>query len=83
MDTSNRVIEPLKVLQEEGREDLLQQGVLEQDWVGLKRPKRASSEGVAAAVKAYSSPLRSSKKFKQKSVMGRKYTESGGDFALV
>ncbi|KAJ1106714.1 hypothetical protein NDU88_004114 [Pleurodeles waltl] len=82
MDASNWVIEALKVLQEEGREDLLQQGMLEQEWVGLKRPKRASSEGVAAAVMACSSPLSSSKKFKQKSVMGRKYTESGGDFAL-
>ncbi|KAJ1124663.1 hypothetical protein NDU88_003112 [Pleurodeles waltl] len=32
---------------------------------------------------ACSSPLRSSKTFKQKSVMGRKYTESGGECALV
>ncbi|KAJ1156476.1 hypothetical protein NDU88_009195 [Pleurodeles waltl] len=82
MDNSSRAIEASKVLQEEGREDLLQHGVLEQVWVGLKRPKRASSEGVAAAFMACTSPFRSSKKFRQKSAMGRKYVESVNDSAL-
>ncbi|KAJ1108461.1 hypothetical protein NDU88_005837 [Pleurodeles waltl] len=50
--------------------------------MGLKRPKRASSEGVAAAVMACSSPL-IPKKFRQKSVMGRRYSESGGDGVVV
>ncbi|KAJ1161065.1 hypothetical protein NDU88_001553 [Pleurodeles waltl] len=83
MDNSSRVVEALKVLQEEGREDLLQQGVLEQAWVGLKRPKRASSEGVAAAVMACESPVRSSKKFRQKSVMGRRFAESVNKAVLL
>ncbi|KAJ1218663.1 hypothetical protein NDU88_006240 [Pleurodeles waltl] len=83
MENSSRVIEALKVLQEEGREDLLQQGVLEQVWVGLKRPKGALSEGVAAALLACASPFHSSTKFKQKSVMGRKYAESVSDSALA
>ncbi|KAJ1100094.1 hypothetical protein NDU88_005183 [Pleurodeles waltl] len=82
MENLSRVIKALKVLQEEGREDFLQQGVLEQAWVGLKRLKRASSQGVAAAVMACASPFRSSKKFKQKSVMGRKYAEPVDDSAL-
>ncbi|KAJ1151439.1 hypothetical protein NDU88_004220 [Pleurodeles waltl] len=74
MVTSVRVLEALKVLQEEGREDLLQQGVLDQEVMGLKRPRGASSEGVAAAVIAYSSPV-SGKKYKQKSVMGWRYAQ--------
>ncbi|KAJ1150399.1 hypothetical protein NDU88_003192 [Pleurodeles waltl] len=50
MDNSEKVIQALSILQEEGREDLLQEGVLQQSWVGLKRPKSASSEGMVAAV---------------------------------
>ncbi|KAJ1214475.1 hypothetical protein NDU88_002093 [Pleurodeles waltl] len=72
MANSERVLEALRVLQEEGREDLLQEGVLVQEGMGLKRPRRASSEGVAAAVIACSSPV-SGKKFRQKSVTGRRY----------
>ncbi|KAJ1164248.1 hypothetical protein NDU88_004693 [Pleurodeles waltl] len=75
MVTSVRVLEALKVLQEEGREDLLQQGVLDQEGMGLKRPRRASSEGVAAAVIACSSPV-SGKKYKPKSVMGRRFAQA-------
>ncbi|KAJ1170936.1 hypothetical protein NDU88_002807 [Pleurodeles waltl] len=43
----NRVVQ---AFQAEGREDLLQDRVLEQARVDLNRPKRLSSEGVAAAV---------------------------------
>ncbi|KAJ1213642.1 hypothetical protein NDU88_001274 [Pleurodeles waltl] len=75
MANSERVLEALRVLQEEGREDLLQEGVLVQEGIGLKRPRRASSEGVAAAVIACSSPG-SGKKFRQKSVMGRRYGQA-------
>ncbi|KAJ1099394.1 hypothetical protein NDU88_004495 [Pleurodeles waltl] len=64
----------LKMLQEEGREYLFQEDVLEQAWVGLKRPKRASSEAVAVAVIACVSPTRKAKTFRQKSVTGRKIT---------
>ncbi|KAJ1218858.1 hypothetical protein NDU88_006430 [Pleurodeles waltl] len=72
MDKPNKVVQALQVLQEEGREDLLREDVLEQAWVGLRLPKRVSSEGVAAAVIACSSPVHPPKKFKQKSVAGRK-----------
>ncbi|KAJ1097094.1 hypothetical protein NDU88_002221 [Pleurodeles waltl] len=50
--------------------------------MGLKRPKRTSSEDVAAAVMACSSPV-TGKKFKWKSVMGRRFSELGGDCAVV
>ncbi|KAJ1149290.1 hypothetical protein NDU88_002101 [Pleurodeles waltl] len=72
---NNRVIQALNILHIEGREDLLFEGVLEHAWVCLKRPKRASSEGVAGAVTACVSPQKS-KKFKQKSVSGRKVSVS-------
>ncbi|KAJ1156344.1 hypothetical protein NDU88_009067 [Pleurodeles waltl] len=72
----NKVVQALKVLQDEGREDLLREGVLEQAWVGLKRPKRVSAEGVSAAVAACTSPVKSGKKFKSKSVGGRKVSRS-------
>ncbi|KAJ1199999.1 hypothetical protein NDU88_003829 [Pleurodeles waltl] len=71
----NKVVEALRVLQEEGREDLIKEGVLEQAWVGLRRPKRSSAEGVSAAILACTSPAispRKSRKFKAKSVSGRK-----------
>ncbi|KAJ1190577.1 hypothetical protein NDU88_007315 [Pleurodeles waltl] len=68
----NKVVQALKVLQDEGREDLLREGVLEEAWVGLRRPKIISSEGVAAAVAACSSPVKSGKKFRVKSAAGRK-----------
>ncbi|KAJ1115424.1 hypothetical protein NDU88_003648 [Pleurodeles waltl] len=72
MDGANKVVQALKVLQDEGREDLLWEGVIEQAWVGLRRPKGVSSEGVVAAVMACSSPMHSGKKFRQKSAAGRK-----------
>ncbi|KAJ1142480.1 hypothetical protein NDU88_008794 [Pleurodeles waltl] len=72
----SRVVKALKVLQDEGREDLIKEGVLEEAWVGLRRPKRLSTEGVSAAVAACSSPPKSSKKFKTKSAAGRKVSRS-------
>ncbi|KAJ1176673.1 hypothetical protein NDU88_001942 [Pleurodeles waltl] len=75
----NKVVEALRVLQEEGREDLIKEGVLEQAWVGLRRPKRSSAEGVSAAILGCTSPAvspRKSRKFKAKSVSGRKVTVS-------
>ncbi|KAJ1198681.1 hypothetical protein NDU88_002520 [Pleurodeles waltl] len=71
----NKVVMALKVLQDEGREDLIKEGVLEEAWVGLKRPKRRSAGGVSAAVAACSSP-KLGKKFKSKSVQGRKVSSS-------
>ncbi|KAJ1180135.1 hypothetical protein NDU88_005359 [Pleurodeles waltl] len=75
----NPVVQALKVLQEAGREDLIREGVLEQAWVGLRRPKRPSSDRVSAAVLACKSPVTSpkkGKKFKVKSVAGRKVSFS-------
>ncbi|KAJ1218979.1 hypothetical protein NDU88_006550 [Pleurodeles waltl] len=71
----NKVVMALKVLQDEGREDLIKEGVLEEAWVGFKRPKRRSAGGVSAAVAACSSP-KLGKKFKSKSVQGRKVSSS-------
>ncbi|KAJ1188940.1 hypothetical protein NDU88_005696 [Pleurodeles waltl] len=67
MAQHSKVFEAFKVLFDDGWEDLLQEGVLEKAWVGLKRPKSASSEGAAAAVMACASPAQSGKKYKQKS----------------
>ncbi|KAJ1204859.1 hypothetical protein NDU88_000297 [Pleurodeles waltl] len=75
----NKVVQALRVLQEEGREDLIKKGVLEHARVGLKRPKRSSAEGVTAAILACTSPEKSPKKFwkfKSKSVSGRKVSVS-------
>ncbi|KAJ1137348.1 hypothetical protein NDU88_003759 [Pleurodeles waltl] len=72
----NRVVKALKVLQDEGREHLIKEGVLEEAWVGLRRPKRLSAEGVSAAVAACSSALKAYKKFKTKSAAGRKVSRS-------
>ncbi|KAJ1116336.1 hypothetical protein NDU88_004551 [Pleurodeles waltl] len=72
MATANHVVQALKILQEEEREDLLQEGVLEHTWVGLKHRKRVSSEGVAMAVLACTSPDVRPKKYKQKSTTGRR-----------
>ncbi|KAJ1190640.1 hypothetical protein NDU88_007378 [Pleurodeles waltl] len=72
----NKVVQALKVLRDEGREDLLREGVLEQAWVGLKRPKRLSAEGVSAAVAACTSPVKTFKKFRAKSERGRKVARS-------
>ncbi|KAJ1163582.1 hypothetical protein NDU88_004039 [Pleurodeles waltl] len=71
----SKVVMALKVLQDEGREDLIKEGVLEEAWVGLRRPKCSSAEGVSAAVAACSSP-KSGKKFNRKSVEGRKVARS-------
>ncbi|KAJ1090466.1 hypothetical protein NDU88_003598 [Pleurodeles waltl] len=68
----NKVVQELKVLQEEGREDLLKEGVLEQACVGLRRRKRASSEGVTVAILACKSPEQDPKKCKSKSASGQK-----------
>ncbi|KAJ1097524.1 hypothetical protein NDU88_002642 [Pleurodeles waltl] len=76
MEKSSKVVQALKVLQEEGREDLLRDRVLEQAWVGFRRPKRVSSEGVVAAVIAYTSLTQQPKKFRQKSVAGGKIRSS-------
>ncbi|KAJ1130503.1 hypothetical protein NDU88_008855 [Pleurodeles waltl] len=75
MANSERVLQALRMLQEEGREDLLQEGVLGQEGIGLKRPRRASSEGVAAAVIACSPPVAGTK-CRQKSIMGRRYAQA-------
>ncbi|KAJ1191185.1 hypothetical protein NDU88_000501 [Pleurodeles waltl] len=79
----NRVVQALKTLRDEGREDLIKDGVLEEAWVGLKRPKRLSSEGVSAAVVACSSPRGKSKKFTHKSTEGRKVTRSPEGLGVV
>ncbi|KAJ1179406.1 hypothetical protein NDU88_004640 [Pleurodeles waltl] len=71
----SKVVMALKVLQDEGGEDLIKEGVLEEAWVGLRRPKRRSAEGVSAAVAACSSP-KSGKKFVKKSVEGQKVSHS-------
>ncbi|KAJ1190692.1 hypothetical protein NDU88_000014 [Pleurodeles waltl] len=76
---ANKVVQALKVLQEAGREDLTKEGVLEQAWVGLKRPKRSSADRVSAAVLACKSPESSPKKckkFRAKSFAGRKVSVS-------
>ncbi|KAJ1144206.1 hypothetical protein NDU88_010508 [Pleurodeles waltl] len=75
----NKVVQALKVLQEAGREELNKEGVLEQAWVGLRRPKRSSSDRVSAAVLACKSPVASPKKCRKckvKSVAGRKVSIS-------
>ncbi|KAJ1175762.1 hypothetical protein NDU88_001048 [Pleurodeles waltl] len=72
----NKVVQALKTLRDEGREDLIKEGVLEEAWVGLKRPRRLSAQGVSAAVAACSSPLGKAKKFKTKSAEGRKVARS-------
>ncbi|KAJ1217997.1 hypothetical protein NDU88_005583 [Pleurodeles waltl] len=72
----SRVVKVLKVLQDEGREDLIKEGVLEEAWVGLRRPKWLLAEGVSAAVAACSSPPKSCKKFKTKIATGRKVSRS-------
>ncbi|KAJ1128281.1 hypothetical protein NDU88_006660 [Pleurodeles waltl] len=72
----NKEVQALKVLQDEGREDLIKEGVLEEAWVGLRRPKRLSSGGVMAAVIACSSPQKKFKKCKNKSAEGRKVKRS-------
>ncbi|KAJ1141000.1 hypothetical protein NDU88_007337 [Pleurodeles waltl] len=68
----SKVVQALKILQDEGREDLIKEGVLEEAWVGLRRPKRLSSRCVSAAVIACSSSPQKSTKFKSKSAEGRK-----------
>ncbi|KAJ1202565.1 hypothetical protein NDU88_006363 [Pleurodeles waltl] len=76
---ANKVVQALKVLQEAGREDLIKEGVLEQAWVRLKRPKRPSADRVSAAVLACKSPEASPKKckkFRAKSFAGRKVSVS-------
>ncbi|KAJ1128025.1 hypothetical protein NDU88_006417 [Pleurodeles waltl] len=72
----SKVVKALKVLHDEGREDLLREGVLEEAWVGLRRPKRLSAEGDSAAVAACTSPVRAGKKFCGKSATGRKVARS-------
>ncbi|KAJ1190525.1 hypothetical protein NDU88_007263 [Pleurodeles waltl] len=75
MAKSEKVLQALRMLQEEGREDLLHESALGLEGEGIKRPQRVSSEGVAAAVIACSPPV-SGKKCRQKSVMGRKYAQA-------
>ncbi|KAJ1188387.1 hypothetical protein NDU88_005148 [Pleurodeles waltl] len=75
----SKVVQALKVLQDEGREDLIKDGVLEQAWIGLRRPKRLSAEGVSAAVAACSSPVKAGRKFRCKSATGRKVARSPGE----
>ncbi|KAJ1109023.1 hypothetical protein NDU88_006392 [Pleurodeles waltl] len=75
---ANSVAQALRVLQEAGREDLIKEGVLEQAWVGLKRPKRSSADRVSAVVLACTSPESPKKfrKFRKKSVADRKVSIS-------
>ncbi|KAJ1198594.1 hypothetical protein NDU88_002433 [Pleurodeles waltl] len=75
MANSEKVLQALRMLQEEGREDLLQEGVLGKEGVGVKRPRKPSSEGVAAAVIACSPPV-TGKKCRQKNAMGRRYAQA-------
>ncbi|KAJ1216284.1 hypothetical protein NDU88_003888 [Pleurodeles waltl] len=75
----SKVVQALKVLQDEGCEDLIKDGVLEQAWVGLRRPKSLSAEGVSAAVAACSSPVKAGRKFRCKSATGRKVARSPGE----
>ncbi|KAJ1208381.1 hypothetical protein NDU88_003767 [Pleurodeles waltl] len=77
----SKVVQALKILQDEGREDLIKEGVLEEAWVGLRRPKRLSSRGVSASVIACSSSPQKCKKFKAKSAEGRKASRSPDEFA--
>ncbi|KAJ1108631.1 hypothetical protein NDU88_006007 [Pleurodeles waltl] len=77
----SKVVQALKILQDEGREDLVKEGVLEEAWVGLRRPKRLSSRGVSAAVIACSSSPQKCKKFKAKSAEGRKASRSPDNIA--
>ncbi|KAJ1208055.1 hypothetical protein NDU88_003445 [Pleurodeles waltl] len=72
----SKVVQALKILRDEGREDLIKDGVLEEAWVGLKRPRRLSAQGVSAAVAACSPPSGKLKKFKNKSADGRKVSRS-------
>ncbi|KAJ1098511.1 hypothetical protein NDU88_003621 [Pleurodeles waltl] len=72
----SKVVKALKVLQDEGREDLIKEGVLEEAWVGLRKPKRLSAEGVSAAVAACTSPQQTFKKFKLKNAPGQKVAHS-------
>ncbi|KAJ1082752.1 hypothetical protein NDU88_002917 [Pleurodeles waltl] len=76
----SKVVQALKIMQDEGREDLIKEGVLEEAWVGLRRPKRLSSRGVSAAVIACSSSPQKCKKFKAKSAEGRKVSRSPDEF---
>ncbi|KAJ1088395.1 hypothetical protein NDU88_001552 [Pleurodeles waltl] len=76
---TNKVVEVLRILQQEGMEDLIREGVLEQAWVGLRRPKRSSAEGESAAILACASPdgsPKKGKKFRVKSIAGRKLSAS-------
>ncbi|KAJ1169480.1 hypothetical protein NDU88_001373 [Pleurodeles waltl] len=75
----SKVVQALKVLQDEGHEDPIKDGVLEQAWVGLRRPKRLIAEGVSAAVAACSSPVKAGRKFRCKSATGRKVARSPGE----
>ncbi|KAJ1082624.1 hypothetical protein NDU88_002789 [Pleurodeles waltl] len=77
----SKVVQALKMLQDEGREDLIKEGVLEEAWVGLRRPKRLSARGVSAAVIACSSSPQKCKKFKAKSAEGRKASSSPDNIA--
>ncbi|KAJ1157048.1 hypothetical protein NDU88_009763 [Pleurodeles waltl] len=77
----SKVVQALKILHDEGREDLIKEGVLEEAWVGLRRPKRLSSRGVSAAVIACSSSPQKCKKFKAKSAEGRKASRSPDNVA--
>ncbi|KAJ1119991.1 hypothetical protein NDU88_008174 [Pleurodeles waltl] len=72
----SKVVQALNVLQDEGREDLIKEGVLEQAWVGQRRPKLLSAKGVSAAVAACTSPVKAGKKFRCKSATGRKVARS-------
>ncbi|KAJ1135942.1 hypothetical protein NDU88_002371 [Pleurodeles waltl] len=72
----SKVLQALKVLQDEGREDLIKDGVLEEAWVGVRRSKRVSAKGVSAAVAACTSPQKVCKKLKTKSALGRKVRRS-------
>ncbi|KAJ1098078.1 hypothetical protein NDU88_003194 [Pleurodeles waltl] len=66
----SQIAKALKILQEEGCEDLLQVGVLEQDLVGLNHPEHLLAERVAVAVMMCSAPAHKLKKYKQKSAGG-------------
>ncbi|KAJ1209866.1 hypothetical protein NDU88_005238 [Pleurodeles waltl] len=77
----SKVVQALKILQDEGREDLIKEGALEEAWVGLRRPKRLSSRGVSAAVIACSSSPQKCKKCQSKSAEGRKVSRSPDEIA--
>ncbi|KAJ1219221.1 hypothetical protein NDU88_006790 [Pleurodeles waltl] len=56
MDEATLVVQAIKILQEKKKRIYCRRRVLEQAWMGLRRPKRTSAKGVAVAVMACTPP---------------------------